>query len=59
MKVGDRVIQIHTGYKGYVVTKPEMILDTLQVGVKFDDPELNKLFDPYYCPIETLELCED
>lgn len=56
MKIGDRVIQIHTGQTGYVITKPVKILNDMQVGIKFDDEELNKIFDPYYCSIDTLEL---
>ena len=59
MKIGDRIIQIHTGHKGYIVTEPELIFNTEQVGIKFDDSELNRLFDPYYCPLETLELWYD
>lgn len=59
MKVGDRVIQIHTGQTGYVVTEPTKILDDIQVGVKFDNEELNKIFNPYYCSVDTLELWYD
>lgn len=59
MKVGDRVIQVHTGQTGYVVTKPIKILDDIQVGVKFDNEELNKIFNPYYCSVDTLELWYD
>lgn len=59
MKVGDRIIQIHTGQKGYVVTEPVKILDDTQVGVKFDDNELNSIFDPYYCSTSTLKLWVD
>lgn len=59
MKVGDRVIQIHTGQTGYVVTEPIKILDDIQVGVKFDNEELNKIFNPYYCSVDTLELWYD
>lgn len=59
MKVGDRVIQIHTGNKGYVVTEPVNVLDDIQVGIKFDDSELNNIFNPYYCSITTLELWYD
>ena len=59
MKVGDRVIQIHTGNKGYVVTEPVNVLDDIQVGIKFDDSELNTIFNPYYCSITILELWYD
>ena len=59
MKVGDRVIQIHTGNKGYVVTKSIKVFDDIQIGIKFDDEELNKIFNPYYCSIDTLELWYD
>lgn len=59
MKVGDRVIQVHTGQTGYVVTEPIKILDDIQVGVKFDNEELNKIFNPYYCSVDTIELWYD
>ena len=59
MKVGDRIIQIHTGQKGYVVTEPIKILNDTQVGVEFDNEELNKIFNPYYCSVDTLELWYD
>ena len=55
MKIGDRVILISRGWVGTIVTEPEMLLGEKQVGIKFDDPEYNKLFNPYYFPITMLE----
>lgn len=55
MEIGDRIIVINSGYTGTVVTKSKIILNTKQLGIKFDDPIHNKTFDPYYLPEELLE----
>lgn len=56
MKIGDRILTKHTGLYGTVVTEPEILLGTKQVGIKFDNPEYNELFDPYYIPTQLLEV---
>ena len=55
MKIGDKIIVISRGWTGTIVTEPVMILGEKQVGIKFDDPEYNKLFNPYYFSIALLE----
>ena len=55
MKIGDKVIIIHTGYIGTIITQPEIILGTKHYGIKFDEAELNKLFNPYYITENLLE----
>ena len=55
MRIGDKVIVISRGWTGIIVTEPEMLLGEKQVGIKFDNPEYNKLFNPYYFPITILE----
>ena len=47
MKIGDRVIT-HTGYTGTIVTEPKLILGDIHFGIKFDNFEMNKIFNPYY-----------
>lgn len=55
MKKGDRIIVISRGWTGTIVTEPEILLGEKQVGIRFDKPEYNKIFNPYYFPMAILE----
>lgn len=54
-KIGDRVLVTNRmGSTGTVVTKPVVMLGVVHYGIKFDNPDMNTLYDPFYIAKELL-----
>lgn len=54
-KIGDRILVTNKldGY-GTIVTEPKIVLKTVHYGIKFDNPSMNDLYNPYYIAEELL-----
>lgn len=56
MKIGDKVLVVNKmDSKGTIVAGPNKILGTTQYAIKFDNPEENEIFNPYWISADLLE----